>query len=73
MDKKLAHTKGRSLDHIGFDVKNIAEFEKRLEAQGIKFEAPIRQVPNSNTNGAFLTDPWGTYIEITEGLALSER
>ena len=68
-DTKLAPTKGRSLDHIGFDVKNIQEFEKRLNAQGIKFEAPIRQVPNSNTKVAFLTDPWGTYIEITEGLS----
>jgi esterase len=64
-----APTKGRSLDHIGFEVKNIDQFAKNLEAQGIKLEAPIRQIPNSKTKVAFLTDPWGTYIEITEGLA----
>lgn len=66
---KLAPTKGRALDHLGFDVRNIDEFEKRLVAQGLKFEAPVRQVPNAPTRIAFLTDPWGTYIEVTENLA----
>jgi catechol 2,3-dioxygenase-like lactoylglutathione lyase family enzyme len=65
----LVATKGRELDHLGFDVKNIEEFEKRLIAQGLKFEAPPRQVPNAQTKVAFLTDPWGTYIEVTEHLA----
>jgi len=62
-------TKGRSLDHIGFEVKNLDAFAKKLEAQGIKFDVPVRQVPNTNLKIAFLTDPWGTYIELTEGLA----
>ena len=66
---KLAATKGRALDHIGFDVRNLAEFEAKLAAQGLKFEAPPRQIPNTRTKVAFLTDPWGTYIEVTEGLA----
>ena len=39
-----------------------------LEARGARIEAPIRQVPNSRVKVAFLTDPWGTYIELTEGL-----
>jgi hypothetical protein len=34
--------------HLGFDVKNLDEFERRI---------------------AFLTDPWRTYIEVTEKLA----
>jgi len=62
-------TKGRSLDHIGFEVKDLEGFVKSLEAKGIKIEAPIRQVPNTRLKVAFLTDPWGTYIELTEGLA----
>jgi catechol 2,3-dioxygenase-like lactoylglutathione lyase family enzyme len=61
-------TKGRSLDHIGFDVENLEEFVKGLEARGIKIEGAIRQVPNSKVKVAFLTDPYGTYIELTEGL-----
>jgi catechol 2,3-dioxygenase-like lactoylglutathione lyase family enzyme len=68
-DRTLAPTKGRSLDHIGFEVKNLEEFTRKLEAQGIKLDVPVRQIPNSKTKIAFLTDPWGTYIELTEGLA----
>jgi catechol-2,3-dioxygenase len=66
---KLAPTKGRELDHLGFDVRNLDDFEKRLASQGLKFEGPPRQVPNTQTRVAFLTDPWGTYIEVTERLA----
>jgi len=62
-------TKGRSIDHIGFEVSNLEEFVRSLEARGIHIEAPIRQVPNTKLKVAFLTDPWGTYIELTEGLA----
>ena len=62
-------TKGRSLDHIGFEVKNLDAFVSSLEANGIRIEAPVRQVPGTKLRIAFLTDPWGTYIELTEGLA----
>ena len=48
---------------------NLEEFVKGLEARGIKIDAPIRQVPNTKLKVAFLSDPWGTYIELTEGLA----
>ena len=61
-------TKGRSLDHIGFDVSNLEAFVASLEAKGIKIDSPVRQIPNSNLKVAFLTDPYGTYIELTEGL-----
>jgi predicted enzyme related to lactoylglutathione lyase len=64
-----ASSRGRAVDHIGFDVANLEEFEKRLVGQGLKFDAPIRQVPNGRTKVAFFTDPWGTYIEVTEKLA----
>ncbi len=66
--KQVAGTKGRVIDHIGFDVKNLEEFAARLETQGIKLDIPVRQLPNSKTKIAFLTDPWGTYIELTENL-----
>jgi len=68
-DQKMAPTKGRSLDHIGYDVKNLDEFAKMLESRGIKLDSPPRQIPNSQVKIAFLTDLWGTYIELTEGLA----
>ena len=62
-------TKGRSLDDIGFEVKSLSDFAKRLEALGIKLDSPPQQIPNSKIKAAFLTDPWGTHIEITENLA----
>ena len=68
-DIKREPTKGRSLDHIGFEVKNLDALVKNLETSGTKLEAPPRMVPNSNVKIAFLTDPWGTYIELTENLA----
>ena len=61
-------TQGRALDHIGFEVKNLEEFCKKLEADGIKLPGPYRKVPALGIAVAFITDPWGTYIEMTEGL-----
>ena len=66
---KPAPSRGRGIDHIGFDVTNIAEFEKRLTGMGIKFDAAVRDAPNGRTKVAFFSDPWGTYIEVTEKLA----
>jgi catechol 2,3-dioxygenase-like lactoylglutathione lyase family enzyme len=61
-------TQGRAMDHIGFEVKNLAEFTKTLEANGVKVTTPYRTVPALGIAIAFFTDPWGTYIELTEGL-----
>ena len=60
-------TKGRSIDHIGFEIKNLEAFVKKLEARGIKFDVPYREVPAIGLKIAYLTDPNGTYIELTEG------
>jgi hypothetical protein len=30
--------------------------------------SPYRQVPALGISIAFINDPWGTYIELTEGL-----
>jgi len=69
-DTPQAPTKGRVLDHIGFEVTNIEDTVKRLDAAGIKIDGgAIRTSPNaSKLHIAFLTDPWGTYIELTQGL-----
>lgn len=53
----LAPTKGRSLDHIGFEVKDLDAFTKKLETQGIKLDEAIRLVPNSKAKVAYLTHP----------------
>lgn len=71
-DKPMAATKGRSVDHIGFEVKDLKSFTKKLEASGTKFDVAYREVPRLGIAIAFLTDPWGTYIELTEGLSKAQ-
>jgi len=65
--KPSVGTKGRSLDHIGFEVVNLEAFCKKLESRGIKFDVPFRSVPAIGLNIAYITDPSGVYIELTEG------
>jgi catechol 2,3-dioxygenase-like lactoylglutathione lyase family enzyme len=62
-----AATKGRMLDHIGFEVQGLEAFCKRLEARGVKLDAPYHK-GSDGVASARLTDPWGTSIELTEGL-----
>ena len=64
----LAGTQGRSLDHIGFEVDGLAEFCERLEQMGVTFDRPYTEIESLNIAIAFFTDPFGTYIELTEGL-----
>ncbi len=61
-------TAGRAVDHIGFEVKNLEQFLKNLEAQGIKPTVTYRPVDALGLHIAFVVDPWGTNIELTEGL-----
>jgi catechol 2,3-dioxygenase-like lactoylglutathione lyase family enzyme len=62
-------TQGRALDHIGFEVENLEAFTKKLEADGIPLTVSYRTVPALGISIAFIEDPWGTNIELTEGLA----
>ena len=62
-----APTRGRMLDHIGFEVTNLEAFCQTLEAQGVRLEQPYRQ-GEFGVATAVLTDPWGTSITLTEGL-----
>lgn len=68
-DAAQAATKGRSLDHIGFEVKDLDAFCKKLAADGVTFESPCRDVPAIGLKIAFLIDRAGTRIELTQGLA----
>ncbi len=63
-----APTKGRAIDHIGFEVNGLEAYVKKLQANGVTIEIPYRDVPNIALKIAFITDPVGTRIELTEGL-----
>ena len=70
-DTKQAPTRGRVLDHIGFDVKDHPAFLRKLEAEGIKLDEPARKGPTGNVI-TYITDPWGTRIEIIERAPLTQ-
>ena len=65
----VAGSKGRAVDHIGFEVKDLESFCKRLEAAGAALDQRYGKPANSPVAVARLTDPWGTSIELTEGLS----
>jgi catechol 2,3-dioxygenase-like lactoylglutathione lyase family enzyme len=65
----LAPTKGRSIDHIGFEVGDIDRFVATLRDAGLKTDEGVRDsVDMPGVRVATLTDPWGTTIEVTQGL-----
>jgi len=68
-------SKGHSIDHIGFEVKDLAETMKKMEADGVTINRPFTDMTKQiGLKIAFVTDPNGTYIELTEGLkALGDK
>lgn len=71
-DTKQAATRGRVLDHIGFDVKDHAAFVTRLQAAGIKLDEPPRTTASGNLV-TYITDPWGTRVEIVQRASLGPQ
>jgi len=69
---KQLPTRGRVLDHIGFDVKDHAAFVKRLAAEGITLDQPVSKSAAGNTI-VYITDPWGTRIEIVQRAPLGPQ
>jgi catechol 2,3-dioxygenase-like lactoylglutathione lyase family enzyme len=61
-------SKGTTLDHIGFEVTNLEAYCKKLEAAGIKFDVPYSKAQALGISYAYITDPKGVSIELTEGL-----
>lgn len=68
-DEPTVGTMGRSIDHIGFEIKNLEAFTKQLQASGIKLDREYQKSAAAPTLMlAYITDPAGTYVELTEGL-----
>jgi catechol 2,3-dioxygenase-like lactoylglutathione lyase family enzyme len=66
-DTAQAPTRHRVFDHFGFDVPDHAAFVKRLESMGIKLDQAVGKGSTGNTI-TYITDPWGTRIEIVQRL-----
>ena len=41
------------MDHIGFEIKDLEAFTKRMESMGVKFDVPFRKVPSLGISIAF--------------------
>ncbi len=69
VDTAPAPTKGRSLDHIGFEIKGLEAFCKKLQDESVTFDTPYRAaIPQlGGLQLAYVLDPEGTRIELTEG------
>lgn len=60
-------TQGAAIDHIGFEVEDLDAFAEGLRAKGIEFDLEPREIGSIFLKIAYLTDPSGVRIELTEG------
>jgi len=66
-------TRGRALDHIGFEIPGLEALCSALVESGVSLDRPFGNDTALNVSGATLTDPWGTCISLTEGLDTEYR
>jgi catechol 2,3-dioxygenase-like lactoylglutathione lyase family enzyme len=59
-------TRGRMLDHVGFEVAGLEAFCRRLASSGITFDTPYAKGADGGGR-AVGTGPGGTTVELTEG------
>jgi hypothetical protein len=67
-DERLVGTAGRAVDHVGFEVRGLEGFCERLAAKGIPLSVPYHRDEALGLATATVIDPWGTVLELTEGL-----
>ena len=66
-DEALAPTRGRAIDHIGFELDDLQAFTEQLKEKGIEFDTDYRVIDTLQLKIAYITDPSGVRIEFTEG------
>jgi predicted enzyme related to lactoylglutathione lyase len=64
----IAPTRGHSLGLLGFEVKDLQEFVKKYQDAGGKLDGQIATANAAKLSVVQLTDPWGTSIEVSQGL-----
>src|SRR5262245_3245044 len=66
----IAPMRGHSFGLLGFEVKDLQEFVKKYQEAGGKFDGngTIATATAANLSVIQLTDPWGTSIEVSQGL-----
>ena len=66
--ERVAGTRGRVIDHIGFEVNGLRKLCGDLQKRGVQLAEPYKPRPDARLATATLTDPVGTVVELTEGL-----
>jgi catechol 2,3-dioxygenase-like lactoylglutathione lyase family enzyme len=66
--ENLVGTAGRAVERIGFEVRGLQAFCAELQRKGIRLTEPYRRDEALGVAVAAITDPWGTVIDLTEGL-----
>jgi hypothetical protein len=68
--EKILPTRGHALGLIGMEVTDLKDFVKRYGDAGGKFDGngTIATAAAANLSVIQLTDPWGTSIEVSQGL-----
>ena len=57
-------------DMLGLsDVLSVVNLCRKFEQSGVKFDSPYKKDAQLGIYTAYFTDPWGTFIELTEGLS----
>ena len=64
----LLGTQGRSFDHVGFEIGRAGGVLQGAGGARGHLRSPLYRNRRPGISLAFFTDPWGTYIELTEGL-----
>jgi catechol 2,3-dioxygenase-like lactoylglutathione lyase family enzyme len=72
-EKTALPTKGRSLDHIGFEVHGIGQLFAKAQAAGAKLDFAPVPMPELGVTAAMFIDPWGTRVELTERLQTTPK
>jgi len=65
----IAPTRGHSVGLLGFEVTDLQDFVKRYQESGAKLDGNIATASAAKLSVVQLTDPWGTSIEVSQGLA----
>ena len=70
----IAPMRGHSLGLLGFEVTDIEGFVKRYQEAGGTFDGngTIAKAQAANLAVIQLTDPWGTSIEVSQGLVAAK-
>jgi catechol 2,3-dioxygenase-like lactoylglutathione lyase family enzyme len=66
--ENLIGTRGRAVQSVGFEVRGLEAFVAELARKGIALAAPLARDPALGVVRAELVDPYGTVVELTEGL-----